>query len=131
MVAKGRVSLNITSTLSSGKAATGLITDLQQDKESSTALTLYKTIKYYNKKQSTQKMQSPGLRIKPWTSSLPGRHANLYTTQEIPTLWVQIALITLLVTYVEKLQFHGCFCLKCLVKVDREDQESGCTFCAA
>ena len=42
------------------------------------------------------KNRSPRLGLKPRTC-LPGRCANHYTTEDVPTLCVQIALITLLV----------------------------------
>ena len=44
------------------------------------------------------KNRSPRPGIEPRTFCLPGRHANHYTTEDVPTQCAQIAHITLLVT---------------------------------
>ena len=46
----------------------------------------------------THKNQSPRPGIEPRTFCLPGRRANHYTTEDVPTSRDQIALVTLLVT---------------------------------
>ena len=55
-------------------------------------------ISYYIKRNRTHKHRSPRPGIQPRTFCLPGRRANHYSTEDVPTSCVQIALITLLVT---------------------------------